>query len=160
MSIVLLSTDSDVETGELPRDVWFKMAVSEDRDEIKKPHGKIAADGYRIHIDNITHDCECGDVDPHRKIEHVIDLTRKEISFSFAISKEFLLEALAGIEDDTVLFFSGGPKKPVAIQDREGDRAAVIMPVDVIKPTPKLCLPDTIGADIETPTPDDKDGMF
>jgi hypothetical protein len=161
MAIVLLSTDSDVEVGELPREVWFKMAVSKDREEIEAPHGMIAADGYRIHVDNLADECDCGDTDTHKKIERVVDISRKEARFAFAVSKEFLLEAIAGIDDDILLFFCGKSNEPVIVQERENGRAAIIMPVDVIKPVPTPHLPYSIGVDTEqAPTPDSADGMF
>jgi hypothetical protein len=153
MDVLLLTTESEfAEVDELPREVWFKLAVSENRKEIQSPHGMIAADGYRIHVDNLADECDCGDTVTHAKIEHVIDVARKEAHYAFSISKAFLLAALAGIDDDTVQFFCGEPNQPVIIQERQNGRAAIIMPVDVVKPVPAIHLPYSLGVELTEET--------
>jgi hypothetical protein len=63
----------------------------------------------------------------------------KEIPFAFAINKNFLFDALNGInpEGSYVLFFVKDATSPIVIQDLDGYKTAIIMPLnerDTLKP--------------------------
>jgi hypothetical protein len=119
---------------------WLELATSdlEERPALHKVHECAAADGIRMHIDNRGNPCECGDEKQHKSFDRVIEGV-KEIPFAFAINKNFLFDALNGInpEGSCVLFFVKDATSPIVIQDPEGEQTAIIMPMhdeDVRKP--------------------------
>jgi hypothetical protein len=112
---------------------WLELATTdlEERPALHRVHECVSADGMRMHIDNRGNPCECGDEKQHKAFDRVIDGV-KETPFAFAINKNFLFDALNGINPDGkyVLFFIKDAKSPIVIQDPDGFQTAIIMPVD------------------------------
>lgn len=112
---------------------WLELATSDhpDRPALHKVHECAASDGIRMHIENMGNPCDCGDEKQHKAFDRVINSV-KEIPFSFAVNKDFLFDALSGInpEGKYVLFFIKDAKSPIVIQDPDGYQTAIIMPVN------------------------------
>jgi hypothetical protein len=125
----------------MKKEHWLELATSdlEERPALRKVHECVAADGIRMHIDNRGNPCDCGDNKQHQAIDRVINGV-KEIPFAFAINKNFLFDALNGINPDGsyVLFFVKDAKSPIVIQDPDGTETAIIMPLnDMSVPKPQ-----------------------
>ena len=122
---------------------WLELVVSanEDRKGLMKSHSCVAADGYRMHIENSNGACRCGDNKTHEGFDRLIEMV-KDTPFCFAINQEYLMDALSGINSyrHQVLFFiKPGGTSPIVIQDDEGSRTAIIMPMAGTRITyPKL----------------------
>jgi hypothetical protein len=114
---------------------WLQLATRKENGshrELRKVHGNFAADGYRMHVVE-GKPCKCKNEQTHRTTEQKIIPMGEKSRFVFAINRQFLLDALAGIETKVVVFF-GDEKSPVIIQGLgdEGcdeSRTALIMPV-------------------------------
>lgn len=109
---------------------WLELATSEDPDRgnLGTPHGNIAADGIRMHINNSGSPCQCDNTKQHQGFYHVIDGI-KDIPFAFSINKELLIDALAGMDTNQIFFYVAAPNKPVVIQDLLHNRTAIVMPM-------------------------------
>jgi hypothetical protein len=114
---------------------WLGLAKrkGDNRANLGKIHGNFAADGYRMHVVE-GKPCKCKDKQTHRITEQKIIPSGEKSRFVFAVNRQFLLDALAGIENDVVVIF-GDEKSPVVIQGLgengfcDESRTALIMPV-------------------------------
>lgn len=128
---------------------WLNLAVSKDdaRTPLQSPHGCVAADGFRMHIENNAPRCACGNTEIHKGFDRVIGMA-KDAPFAFAVNLEYLIDALSGINPDgkVVLFFVDPTKNgisPIVLQDPDGERTAIVMPTHIpeaqkIKNLPKV----------------------
>jgi hypothetical protein len=116
----------------MKKDHWLELATSDhpERPGLHRVHECAASDGIRMHIDNTGNPCDCGDDLRHKAFDRVIDGV-KDTPFAFAINKDFLFDALNGINPNGkyVLFFIKDGKSPIVIQDPDGCETAIIMPV-------------------------------
>jgi hypothetical protein len=117
---------------EMLGDEWKSLAISNDesRDFIHQTHGEFAADGFRMHV--VKDGSTCGCVFDEQ-MKTTFKTCKKDALFSFAVNRQFLIDALAGIGSgsDGVFFFSSGRNKPVVLSNDNGDRIAVIMPLGI-----------------------------
>jgi hypothetical protein len=130
---------------QMPANRFLAIAASSDPDRqgLTQPHGGIASNGYRLHIcKDMNGECKCGDEKIHKTLNDAIDKVYAESKFVFAISKQMLLEALAGIPEGEsageVYFYSAGLTKPVAIASKGCTRAALIMPISGMEDNPLI----------------------
>jgi hypothetical protein len=129
MTVILLdanNVDGFTDYMELSR--WLELAASDEVEAFVKPHGDMASDGMRAHLHCHGDACDCENEEAHTKLDGVI-AAAKESKFLFALNRQFLLEALAGMDDDAVLFFGKGPKDPAVLCDVDCVYAAIIMPM-------------------------------
>jgi hypothetical protein len=111
---------------------WLELATHTDRPNLMKPHGCAASDGTRMHIENANGACQCGDDKQHKAFDNVIKKV-KDTPFAFAVNRQYLLDALSGINLDgtVVLFFMTDSKSPIVIQDPDGEQTAIVMPMHI-----------------------------
>lgn len=108
---------------------WINLALSndEDRKALIVPHGGIASDGTRMHIDeNALHECKCGDDKTHQSFKTIIAKAFKQTKFSFTINPKYLIDALRGFEDKVNIFVSADSKM-IVLQDDFGFRSAIVL---------------------------------
>jgi hypothetical protein len=113
---------------------WLELATHNERKGLTETHACSAADGYRMHIENDKDVCLCGNDKIHEGFDRVIGMV-KDAPFCFAVSRQYLIDALSGINPDgrvIVFFAKPGSKSPVVIQDPDGERTAIIMPMSGI----------------------------
>jgi hypothetical protein len=104
-------------------------------------HDTAAADGFRLHVVlGEEPKCECGREDIHRRFDLVLRDAEKA-PLIFGVNRQFLLDALSGMEDNEVLFYYAGPKTGIVLQDRWQKHAAIIMPMHTWRCDTKLGLP-------------------
>jgi hypothetical protein len=125
---IVKQTDSD----KMPARDWLSLAKSKiDTGRMTHlVHGEFATDHVRLHVAEHEDPCDLKGCDElHKKIrEMIIEKPRKHLFF---ISRQFLIEALAGIASDVIEFSEieyGADSEPIVIDGQKG-RYAVIMPI-------------------------------
>jgi hypothetical protein len=136
-----------------PRFVALAVSSDPDREGLNIAHGGIGSNGYKIHISTEQgSECHCGNEKIHESLNTGLDRAVSEAPFMFAISRQFLLEALAGIPGSEyageIYFYGSARDKPIIVASPDMKRAAVIMPMNIEIENP-LKLP-RIGEAIET----------
>lgn len=127
----------------LPGKKFVELAVSSDmnRGGLTGAHAGFGADGFRIHLATEEgNECYCLDEKTHNTMNEVLGKVTSESPFIFAINRQFLLEALAGIpagEHAGEIYFHYSKKdQAVIITSSDMTRAAVIMPMNIEMLTP------------------------
>lgn len=113
---------------------WLELArrKKDKHAGLHRIHGNFSADGYRMHVVE-GKSCKCKNEQVHKNTAQKIIPMGEKSRFVFAINRKFLLDALAGIETDIVVFF-GDEKSPIIVQGLEDEsRTALIMPVAGVK---------------------------
>jgi hypothetical protein len=138
----------------MKKDHWLELATSDlpEKPALHRVHECAASDGVRMHIDNTGNPCDCGEELQHKAFDRVIDGV-KDTPFAFAINKDFLFDALNGINPDGkyVLFFVKDAKSPIVLQDPDGYETAIIMPVHDENVSKPQDLPQVTPPQIEKP---------
>lgn len=127
----------------LPGEKFVKLAVSSDtaREGLNQAHAGFGADGFRIHLAaEAGNECYCLDEKTHKTVNEVLEKVTSESPFIFAINRQFLLEALAGIpageHAGEIYFHYSSKDQAVIITSSDMKRAAVIMPMNIEMMTP------------------------
>jgi len=112
---------------------WFELALSDDevRTDLHTHHGCIAADGMRAHIEPENGACQCGNDKLHKGFDQFLENV-KNFPIAFVVNRKYLLDALSGINPDgtaVVFFMEQGGASPIVIQDPDGEKTAIIMPM-------------------------------
>lgn len=134
MTIIILDipqVEGSADDYQVPVNQWLEAAGASDKASLTHPHACIGTDGTRMHIaNNADPDCNCGNSSLHSGFNRIIE-NAEMARFSFAVSRQLLIEALSGInpDDDCILFFTSSPTAPIVVQDREVSRTAIIMPM-------------------------------
>jgi hypothetical protein len=132
MAAVILNVKQDIDTSIFDLSDWLQLAMSETdgREYLKIRHGNMATDGVRIHADDYDNDCVCGNPqDIHGKINHIMELSEKDCNFAFWVDRQLLIDALAGMPDGTIVIYHGKYNQPIVIEEHDGCRFAVLMPM-------------------------------
>ena len=128
---------------------WLELAVSNDdaHTPLSAPHGCIATDGMRAHIEHESGVCECGDEKLHASFDRLLEKMSR-LPFAFVVNKKYLTDALSGVNPDgtAVVFFvdiKPDGQSPIVLQDPDGERSAIIMPMWIsggenMKPLPRV----------------------
>lgn len=125
-----------MEMDEVSGKAFVDMAKHSDRDGMNVVHAGFASNGYRIHVATEEgFECGCGNAAIHKTINDALDRYTHEIPFAFAIDRQLLLEALAGIPGgdyaNEIYFHVADRNKPIVIASPNMERSAVIMPITV-----------------------------
>jgi hypothetical protein len=123
---------------DMPGPNFVDLAISSDpnRAGLNMAHGGIGGDGYRIHISTeLSRECDCGNEKMHKSLNDTLDRVVSEAPFAFAINRQFLLEALAGIPSGEhageIYFHYSARDKAIIITSPDMTRAAVLMPMRI-----------------------------
>lgn len=125
-----------MQVDEMPSRRFVEMARSTDPDRhgLNVAHAGFASNGYRMHISTEEgHECSCGDEMLHNRLNESVERATSGANFSFAINRQLLLEALAGIPGDEytgiIHFYFSAKDRPVVVTSPDMTRAAIIMPM-------------------------------
>jgi hypothetical protein len=157
MTAVILNVKEYIDTDRPDLSDWLDMATNHEKEALQLRHGNAATDGVRIHAADAGRDCNCNNPqDIHGKINHIMDIAENECKLAFLIDRQLLIDALAGMEEGAIVFYCGTPTQPIVLEEADGSRYAVIMPLqpkEERRQTPDIPRVKTEKA--EAPQPDD-----
>lgn len=116
----------------LDEEKWLQTATAKNHLDYGFPVGGIGADGFRMHISKKAE--YVPEVHTSEKFFNALEkIESDKPRFIFLISRKYLVEALSGMDEDRIAFYSSGPDKAVLIQEAEDEdspgRLAIIMPL-------------------------------
>jgi hypothetical protein len=145
MSVMILNIPNVYaeEDWQMPSAEWLDIVKM--RGE-RNTHGNTSTDGHRLHFDKSGLGCNCG-ADKCNKANALAQQAEKEATYLFSVSRQYLLDALSGIEsvDGEVHLFKmdiGKVRHKDSVLDHTNvlilsngeNRMAVIMPLAVVPP--------------------------
>lgn len=125
---------SEVDQGVMKSLEWLSLTTFKGKGHahaLNMIHGNASSDNNRMHINLLeSSECLCSREDTHEKFNKNIELA-ESAPFAFAVNRQFLVEALAGLnpEDGYLLIYNAGADHPIVITETDQHRVAIIMPI-------------------------------